>query len=75
MSSDTGGKVFDVDRRHTLDDAFREIQDEMRSQYAIGYTPTNGRKDGTFRKIDLKVSSKDDKVQTRKGYYAIDTSN
>jgi VWFA-related protein len=75
MSSDTGGKVFDVDRRHTLDDAFREIQDDMRSQYAIGYTPTNARKDGTFRKIDLKVSNKDYKVQTRKGYYAIDTAN
>jgi VWFA-related protein len=73
MSSDTGGKVFDVDRRHTLDDAFREIQDDMRSQYAIGYTPTNARKDGTFRKIDLRVSNKDYKVQTRKGYYAIES--
>ena len=73
MSSDTGGKVFDVDRRHTLDDAFREIQDDMRSQYAIGYTPTNARKDGTFRKIDLRVSNKEYKVQTRKGYYAIES--
>ncbi|HYK58456.1 MAG TPA: VWA domain-containing protein [Bryobacteraceae bacterium] len=73
MSSDTGGKVFDVDRRHTLDEAFREIQDDMRSQYAIGYTPTNARKDGTFRKIDLRVSNKDYKVQTRKGYYAIES--
>jgi len=75
MSSDTGGKVFDVDRRHTLDDAFREIQDDMRSQYAIGYTPTNSRKDGTFRKIDLHVSNKDYKVQTRKGYYAVESAN
>jgi VWFA-related protein len=75
MSSDTGGKVFDVDRRHTLDDAFREIQDDMRSQYAIGYTPSNARKDGTFRKIDLRVSNKDNKVQTRKGYYAIESEN
>jgi VWFA-related protein len=73
MSSDTGGKVFDVDRRHTLDEAFREIQDDMRSQYAIGYTPTNARKDGTFRKIDVRVSNKDNKVQTRKGYYAIES--
>src|SRR5215472_3071931 len=55
MSADTGGKVFDVDRRHTLEDAFREIQDEMRSQYSIGYTPTNSRKDGTFRKLELRA--------------------
>ena len=75
MSAETGGKVFDVDRRHTLDDAFREIQDEMRSQYSIGYTPTNSKKDGTFRKLELRVSNKDNKVQTRKGYYAIETEN
>jgi len=75
MSADTGGKVFDVDRRHTLDEAFREIQDEMRSQYSIGYTPTNARKDGTFRKIEIRVSAKDYKVQTRKGYYAVEGEN
>jgi VWFA-related protein len=75
MSADTGGKVFDVDRRHTLEDAFREIQDEMRSQYSIGYTPTNSRKDGTFRKLEIRASGKDNKVQTRKGYYALETEN
>src|SRR5215469_8406275 len=75
MSADTGGKVFEVDRKHTLEEAFREIQDEMRSQYAIGYTPTNGRKDGTFRKVEIRVSTKDYKVQTRKGYYAVDSEN
>ena len=75
MSSDTGGQVFHVDRRHTLDDAFREIQEEMRSQYAIGYTPINSRKDGTFRKLDLRTSNKDNKVQARKGYYAVESEN
>jgi VWFA-related protein len=75
MSAETGGKVFDVDRKHTLDEAFREIQEEMRSQYSIGYTPTNSKKDGTFRKLEIRVSNKDNKVQTRKGYYAIETEN
>jgi VWFA-related protein len=75
MSTETGGRVFDVDRKHTLDDAFREIQEEMRSQYSIGYTPMNARKDGTFRKLEIRVSNKDYKVQTRRGYYAIDTEN
>ena len=70
MSGDTGGRVFRVDRKYTLEDAFRDLQDEMRSQYSISYTPTNSKRDGTFRKIDLRASNKDYKVQTRKGYYA-----
>jgi len=70
MSGDTGGRVFRVDRKYTLEDAFRDLQDEMRSQYSISYTPTNSKRDGTFRKIDLRASNKDYKIQTRKGYYA-----
>ncbi|HTC32997.1 MAG TPA: VWA domain-containing protein [Bryobacteraceae bacterium] len=75
MSEDTGGHVFHVDRRMTLQQAFDELQDEMRSQYAIGYTPANPAKDGTFRKIEIKTGNKDWKVQARKGYYAIKGEN
>jgi VWFA-related protein len=75
MSSETGGRVFKVDRRNSLDDIFREIQEEMRSQYAIGYTSTNPKKDGSYRKIEIKLSEKDYKVQARKGYYAMETAN
>jgi len=39
-------------------------------QYAIGYTPLNDKKDGTFRKIDIKMANKDLKAQARRGYYA-----
>ena len=59
MSDETGGHVYSVDRRNTLDEVFKELQDEMRSQYAIGYTPTNDNKDGTYRKLDIKLSNKD----------------
>jgi VWFA-related protein len=75
MSEDTGGHVFHIDQRMTLQQAFDELNDEMRSQYAIGYTPTNPEKDGTFRKIEIKTTNKDWKVQARKGYYAIKTDN
>jgi VWFA-related protein len=71
MSDETGGRVLKVDRRNTLDDIFKEIQDEMRSQYAIAYTPTNPKKDGSYRKLEFKTSNKDYKVQARKGYYAV----
>jgi VWFA-related protein len=75
MSEDTGGHVFHIDRKTTLQQAFEELQEEMRSQYAIGYTPTNPAKDGTFRKLEIKTGNKDWKVQARKGYYAIKTDN
>jgi VWFA-related protein len=71
MSGETGGRVFKVDRGHTLDDAFKQLQDEMRSQYSIAYTSTNPEQDGGFRKLIVKVGDKNLKVQVRKGYYAI----
>jgi VWFA-related protein len=71
MSDETGGRVLKVDRKNTLDDIFREIQDEMRSQYAIAYTPSNPKKDGSYRKLDFKMPNKDYRVQARKGYYAV----
>jgi VWFA-related protein len=71
MSDETGGHVFKVDRKHPLDEIFQELQDEMRSQYAIGYTPTNEVKDGSYRRLDVRASNKEYKVQARKGYYAV----
>jgi VWFA-related protein len=71
MAEDTGGRVFRISRKQTLEDIFKEIQDEMRSQYALGYTPTNPARDGTFRKIEIKTKQKDLRVQARKGYYAM----
>jgi VWFA-related protein len=71
MSDETGGHVYKVDRKHTLDEVFRELQDEMRSQYSIGYTPINDVKDGSYRHLDIRLAGKDLKAQARKGYYAI----
>jgi len=71
MADETGGRIFTVGGKNTLDTIFEQIQQEMRTQYAIGYTPTNSQKDGSFRKIDLHAHEKDLKVQVRKGYYAM----
>ena len=70
MAEETGGRAFHVSRKHPLSEAFDEIQRDMRTQYAIGYLPTNGKKDGTFRRVEIKTKDKDQKVQARKGYYA-----
>jgi len=75
LSEDTGGHVFHIDRKLPLQNAFDELDAEMRSQYAIGYTPTNPAKDGTFRRLEIRTNNKDWKVQARKGYYAIKPEN
>jgi VWFA-related protein len=71
LSEETGGRVIRVDKKHPLTEGFDEIQKEMRSQYAAAYTPTNGTKDGTFRRIEIRPKNHDYKVQARKGYFAI----
>jgi len=70
MSGETGGRVFEVRRSRSLEQIFQEIQEEMRNQYSIGYAPPNPRRDGGYRKVDVKVKNKDYRVAARKGYYA-----
>lgn len=70
LSEETGGRVIQVSRARDTASAFQEIADELRTQYLLGYTPTNNRHDGSFRKIRLRVRQGDHKVQARRGYYA-----
>jgi VWFA-related protein len=75
MSEDTGGHVFTVDRKHPLNEVFDEIQQELRNQYSMGYESSNPNRDGTFRRIEIKVDNPDYRVQARNGYYATPISN
>ncbi len=68
LAEQTGGRMITVNNPNKLGDAFKPISNELRSQYSIGYTPSDPRHDGSFRKIEIKA--KDLKVQARKGYYA-----
>jgi VWFA-related protein len=69
LSQQTGGRVIDVGNKFDkLRDAFDQIALELRSQYSVGYTPTNANHDGSFRKIEVRA--KDYKIQARAGYYA-----
>jgi VWFA-related protein len=71
LASDTGGRVINVGNNgKKLEEAFDQIQDELRTQYLASYTPTNLKADGTFRALNI-TCGKDQKVQARKGYYAI----
>ncbi|MGA8301481.1 MAG: VWA domain-containing protein [Terriglobales bacterium] len=72
LTQETGGRVIDVGNKpDKLRKAFDDISAELRSQYNIGYTPTNSNRDGTFRKVEVKSKQGDYKIQARSGYYAI----
>jgi VWFA-related protein len=72
LSEQTGGRVIEVgNKQEKLRQAFDQIQNELRSQYNIGYSPTNAKLDGTYRKIQIHTKSGDYKVQARQGYYAL----
>jgi VWFA-related protein len=70
ITDETGGRMIVVNSEKHLSEAFDQISEELRSQYTLGYYPTNSSRDGKFRKIKVDVSNKDYKVLTRKGYYA-----
>lgn len=70
LSDETGGRVISVSSEKKLSEAFDQISEELRSQYTLGYYPTNTTHDGKFRKIKVDTENKDLKVLARKGYYA-----
>jgi len=72
LTQETGGRVIEVGNKYEkLKEGFDQIANELRSQYNIGYSPTNAVLDGTFRKIEIHATNKDYKIQSRAGYYAI----
>lgn len=70
IADQTGGRVIEVSSEKHLQEAFDQISEELRSEYTLGYYPTNGKRDGTFRKIKVETIDKELKVLARKGYYA-----
>ena len=72
LTQETGGRMIDVGNKvDKLRAAFDQIAQELRSQYNIGYTPTNTSRDGSFRKVEIKAKQGDYKIQARSGYYAV----
>jgi Ca-activated chloride channel family protein len=73
LSADTGGKYFYASSLAQLDEAFRQISDELRTQYLLAYYPTQRLSNSDFRRIEVKVkgipSDSDFKVRHRTGYY------
>ena len=74
ISERTGGRAFFPDNESDLRAAFAQIQEELRSQYLIAYSPTNRSKDGSFRKVQIDISNPELRKQNlrltyRQGYF------
>jgi len=70
LTEQTGGRVINVGNKFDkLREAFDQIAAELRSQYNVGYTPTNLKQDGSYRKLEIK-NKQNYKIQARAGYYA-----
>jgi len=67
----TGGRAFFPFQIKDVADAFAEIQDELRSQYALSYKPADFKPDGRYRTIEIvALDKKSFRVRARRGYYA-----
>jgi VWFA-related protein len=67
----TGGRLFTPSKPQEVAEAFKDIQSELRSQYAISYHPDDFAQDGRYRTIDINaMGRKNLKVRAKKGYYA-----
>ena len=69
MVDETGGRAYFPSKLSDLSAEFKKIEDELRSQYALSYTPVNPF-DGTYRKLRVEMSDRKHKARTRAGYIA-----
>lgn len=65
---ESGGRVLEIDRIEELEGAFRNILQELRQQYALGYYPTNSKGDGSWHKVQVTLKGGGGRVHTREGY-------
>jgi VWFA-related protein len=68
ISDETGGRLFEVSKKQPIDEIYKQIEEELRNQYSLGYTPAADSGPG-YHKIHLTTKQKDQTVQTRQGYY------
>lgn len=74
LAKETGGGFFQVSKKRPIDDIYKQIQEELRSQYNLGYTPEPASSNAYFHKIALTTTRKEVVLQARDGYYPPQTN-
>jgi len=69
ISRETGGRFFEVSKKQPIDKVYTEIEEDLRNQYSLGYTPERTDEDRSYHRIHLVTKRKELVVQTREGYY------
>jgi VWFA-related protein len=69
ISKETGGRMFEVSKKETVDQIYQTIQEELRNQYDLGYVPSRLDNASDYRKISVTTKQKELVVQARAGYY------
>jgi len=73
LATETGGVAFFTGDMLALERSFTKIATELRSQYLITYRPANDRYDGSYRKVEVRLTASNDKykLRTKRGYTAV----
>jgi Ca-activated chloride channel family protein len=70
LTTDTGGRAFFPSDIKTLSAVYGQIYDELSSQYTIGYTSKNPRRDGAWRRLVVRIGRPNVQARTKQGYFA-----
>jgi Ca-activated chloride channel homolog len=70
ITNDTGGRAFFPSDVKSLATVYGQIYDELSSQYTIGYTSKNARRDGAWRRLVVRVARPNVQARTKQGYFA-----
>ena len=75
LTQDTGGQVHFPNSLSELDAVYDRIAEELRTQYSLGYVSNNGRRDGKWRRIVVRIPAREDiQVRHKLGYFAVATT-
>ncbi len=70
LAQETGGRAFFPQRAEDLSDVYGVIADELASQYTLGYSSTNPKRDGSWRRVNVQVKRSGSTARTKRGYFA-----
>jgi len=69
LSQETGGRVFFARQINELANIYGQIADELSSQYTVGYTSKNPKRDGAYRRVAVRINLPNSTARTKQGYY------
>jgi Ca-activated chloride channel homolog len=71
LADRSGGRLYDANTLSNVSQAFSMVAEELRHQYALSYYPTNSKKDGTYRRVKVRVEKSGIILRAREGYRAV----